>query len=162
MELFDKWHRESRVCKEIVRHFSEKLERERAERDELRDKICELIDINGSKIREIEVLKKIGATGVSGEQHLQVVNECERLKFQNEELTRDFEFLKQRVFDLEQEILRLERQKSAAKTPKSVKDIVVLEDSVPKITSKNPVKRTVKKPVKKTAKSKTSPWLKVR
>lgn len=174
MGWIDAWHRRSLVYREMVDEYEARLWQAFHQRKDLTEKVGELRDIVADKIQEIVVLKKIGETGVSAEQHRWAVGECERLRFINEELERDIATLKQKVYDLEQELVTVVRPVTVElqgpfvepKRPKKVmdslkpKDVVVLESSVSK-----PKTKVTKKPVKKTkapAKSKPSPWLKVR
>jgi hypothetical protein len=155
------------VCKDIIRDYEETLAREFRHHKELQANVTEAHNIIADKAQEIEVLKKIGATGVSGEQHRLVVGECERLKFINEELERDIETLKQRIYDLEHppKFVEPKRPKKVYDALPKVQDIVVLEDSVRKpravaktdadfkeFLRKKKSPKATKKPVKKAVK----------
>jgi hypothetical protein len=168
--VFDKWHRNSGVCKDIIRDYETELERQFAHHKDLRERLAETTDRLASRDQEILVLKKIGATGVHREQHMQVVGECERLKFVNDELTRDVETLKQRIYDLEHPapdttIVRVTGPLKEPKRPKKVmdrpkvKDIVIVEptpsiksdSSFREFIAKKKAKMT-KKPIEKVTK----------
>lgn len=159
MKWLDKWHRNSRVCKDLIRDYEDALSREFRHHKELQANVAEAHNIIADKAQEIEVLKKIGSTGVSGEQHRLVVGECERLKFINEELERDIETLRQRIYELEQEVrpvtVKVQGPFKEPKRPKKVydalpkvQDIVILEGpqhSVRKKAPKKPVKKVTKR-----------------